>query len=355
MALNLLIFITSTLILYGVYLILAISLNLEYGFAGQPNFGKVFFFSVGAYATGILVATLTSYLAGFNGDIYSFAASTFRSDYATTHPLQTIGVFVLALVVSAIVGGLFGYLASYPALRLREDYLSITLLLIGEISRSFVRSTPVIAGGANGLGGIPNPFAWLNDGTAILATYAALVMGIAGFMYWYANRIAESPYGRMLKSMRDDENAAKSLGKVVPRLKGQILLVGSAMAGVAGCLYTFYLNYVTADSFITIWTINAWLMVILGGLANNKGAVVGALLLTVLQTSTQFGISALGIAASAEANYLRYILVSVLLIVVLVFRPKGLIPERPQKKLEAPPAPAEAPAVPGEPATAPQE
>ena len=355
MALNLLIFITSTLVLYGVYMILAISLNLEYGFAGQPNFGKVFFFSVGAYATGILVATLVSFLAGFNGDIYSFAAATFRGTYAVGHPLETVGVFVIALVVSAIVGAIFGYLASYPALRLREDYLSITLLLIGEISRSFVRATPAIAGGANGLGGIPNPFAWLNDGTAILAAYAALVMGIAGFMYWYANRIAESPYGRMLKSMRDDEAAAKSLGKVVPRLKGQILLVGSAMAGVAGCLYTFYLNYVSADSFITIWTINAWLMVILGGLANNKGAVLGALLLTALQTSTQFGISALGIAASAEMNYIRYIVISLLLIVVLVFRPKGLIPEQPQKKLQGTVPAAEPTPAPGEAAAAPQE
>jgi len=354
-ALNLLIFITSTLVLYGVYLILSISLNLEYGFAGQPNFGKVFFFSVGAYATGILVATLVSFLAGFNGDIYSFAASTFRSDYATTHPLQVIGVFVLALVVAAVVGAIFGYLASYPALRLREDYLSITLLLIGEISRSFVRSTPSIAGGANGLGGIPNPFAWLDNGTAILAAYAALVMGIAGFVYWYANRIAESPYGRMLKSMRDDEGASNSLGKVVPRMKGQVLLVGSAMAGVAGCLYTFYLNYVSADSFITIWTINAWLMVILGGLANHKGAVVGALLITVLQTGTQFGISALGISATAEVNYLRYIAISILLIVVLVFRPKGLIPERPQKVFAVPKTDAEPAVAASEPASAAEE
>lgn len=341
MAINLLIFITSTLVLYGVYLILAISLNLEYGFAGQPNFGKVFFFSVGAYATGVLVATLVSALANFNGDIYSFAASTFRSDYAITHPLQIIGVFVLALIVSILVGAAFGYLASYPALRLREDYLSITLLLLGEISRSFVRSTPSIAGGANGLGGIPNPFAWLNDGNAILAAYATLVMAIAGAVYWYANRLANAPYGRMLKSMRDDENASKSLGKVVPRMKGEILLVGSAMAGLAGCLYTFYLNYVSADSFITIWTINAWLMVILGGVANNKGAVVGALLLTALQTSTQFGISAFGIAASAEVNYLRYIAISIILISVLVFRPKGLIPEKPQKTIKARAVPEE--------------
>jgi len=334
-ALNLMILITSTLVLYGVYLILAISLNLEYGFAGQPNFGKVFFFSVGAYATGVLVATLISSLANFNGDIYSFAASTFRGEYAMTHPLQTIGVFVLALLVSVVVGAVFGYLASYPALRLRGDYLAITLLLLGEISRSFVRSTPSIAGGANGLGGIPNPFAWLKDGTAILAAYAILVMAIAGLVYWYANRLASAPYGRMLKSMRDDEDVSKSLGKVVPRLKGEILLVGSAMAGLAGSLYAFYVNYVSADSFITIWTINAWLMVILGGVANNKGAVVGALLLTALQTSTQFGISALGIATSAQVNYLRYIGISILLIAVLVFRPKGLIPEKPQKKIEA--------------------
>jgi branched-chain amino acid transport system permease protein len=340
-AINLMIFITSTLVLYGVYLILAISLNLEYGFAGQPNFGKVFFFSVGAYATGVLVATLVSSLANFNGDIYSFAASTFRSTYAMTHPLQTIGVFILALLVSIVVGAIFGYLASYPALRLREDYLSITLLLLGEISRSFVRSTPSIAGGANGLGGIPNPFAWLNDGTAILAAYAILVMAIAGLVYWYANRLANAPYGRMLKSMRDDENASKSLGKVVPRMKGEILLVGSAMAGLAGCLYTFYLNYVSADSFITIWTINAWLMVIVGGVANNKGAVVGALLLTALQTSTQFGIIALGISATAEVDYLRYIAISALLIVVLVFRPKGLIPEKPQKTTIASAVPKE--------------
>jgi branched-chain amino acid transport system permease protein len=316
-------------IYYGVYLILALSLNLEYGFAGQPNFGKVFFFSLGAYASGAIVASFLSYLGDLPGSIFSPAGVSLRNEYAVSNPTAAIFVFVAAVLISLLVGGIFGYLASYPALRLRSDYLAITLLLTGEISRNLVLSYPNIAGGANGLGGIPNPLIWLGNGHSITVTYAALVLGIAILLFWLTERTLNSPYGRMLKAIRDDELVAKSFGKVVPSRKAQVLIVASAMSALAGALYTFFISYENAGSFTTVWTINAWIMVILGGVANNRGALLGAFLLTALDSTSSLVVALIGVYPGFEISYLRNMVVATLLILIMVFRPKGIVPEKP--------------------------
>ncbi len=243
MALDWVIFLGTMAIYYGVYLILALSLNLEYGFAGQPDFGKVFFFSLGAYASGAVVASLLSYLGNISGNIFSLGTAGLRSEYAASHPAAIISVFAIAIAASMIVGGLFGYLASYPALRLRADYLAIMLLLTAQISENFALSYPNLAGGANGLGGIANPFAWIGNGHLLIASYAALVLGIGFVLFLVLERTLNSPYGRLLKAVRDDEDIAKSFGKVTPRTKAQVLIIASAIAALSGSLYTFFISY----------------------------------------------------------------------------------------------------------------
>jgi branched-chain amino acid transport system permease protein len=327
-AVDLVIFLGTMAIYYGVYLILALSLNLEYGFAGQPDFGKVFFFSIGAYASGMVVAELLSYVGSIPGDIFSPAAATLRGEYAMSNPVGMGLVFVVAIVVSMVVGGIFGYLASYPAIRLRADYLAITLLLTAVISMNFVLSTPSIAGGANGLGGIPNPFSWLGNGHLIVISYAVLVLGIGFFLFWLLERAVNSPYGRLLKSIRDDEAVAKSFGKITPRRKAQVLVIASAIAALSGALYTFFINYEYAGSFTFVWTANAWIMIVLGGVGNNRGALLGAFILAFLDSTTSLAVALVNVP-SFEISYGRNLVVAVVLILMLVFRPKGIIPEKP--------------------------
>lgn len=330
MAIDLAIFFGTMAVYFGVYLILALSLNLEYGFAGQPDFGKVFFFSLGAYASGALVAELISVLGNIPGDIFSAATANLRAEYAVSNPAGMWLVFIIAIVVSMVIGGVFGYLASYPAIRLRADYLAITLLLTATISENFVLSTPGIAGGANGLGGIPSPFSWLTNGRLAIGAYAALVLAIGVAIYFLLERLLNSPYGRKLKSIRDDEAVAKSFGKVTPRIKAQVLVIASAIAALSGALYTFFTNYEFAGSFTFVWTANAWIMIVLGGVGNNRGALLGAFILAALDSTTSLAIVMINIP-SYELSYARNMIVAAVLILMLVFRPKGILPERPLK------------------------
>ena len=130
--------------------------------------------------------------------------------------------------------------SSYPALRVREVYLAMVLLIVAEISRSYVRANDAIACGAHGLVGIPNPLLWIDNPTVRGLSYAGIVLAIAGFMYFIAQRLVDAPFGRVLKAVRGDELAARVLGKREAAVKGQVMAIGSAMAVVAGALYAFH-------------------------------------------------------------------------------------------------------------------
>ncbi|HEX9341030.1 MAG TPA: branched-chain amino acid ABC transporter permease [Thermoplasmata archaeon] len=315
----------------GVYMILAVSLNLEFGYGGQPNLGKVLFFSIGAYIAGILVARIVAGLAGFQGDVFGPSASQARFLFAESHPAVIIGLFLAALAIGAIAGGAFGYLASFPALRLRGDFLAIVLIAAGEATRIFVYTYEPLAGGAIGILGVPHPFVWLGA-TAGRVAYALVILGIASVFYLFAERLTASPFGRLLKSIRDDELVANVLGKRTPRVKGTVLVIGSGMAAVAGVLNAFYQQSVLSVDYIPQVTFLALTMVLLGGLANHRGAVAGVLLLTVLDRFTQppfLAIFGVFWTFPVDLNYLRYIGIGVLIILILRFRPQGLVPERP--------------------------
>ncbi len=337
-AADLLFLFTSIATIFGIYTILAISLNLEFGYAGQPNLGKVFFYSVGAYVAGILAANVVTALAGFQGDLFGAAAAQARFLYATANPGMILGLFVAALILGAVAGGAFGYLASFPALRLRGDFLAIVLIAVGEVSRVFVYTYDPLAGGAIGIVGVPNPFVWVSPlvpdmaVTAPRLLYAAVVLGIAALCFLYAERLSKAPFGRLLKAVRDDELVADVLGKHTRRVKGTVLVLGSGMAAVAGVLYAFYAQSVVAGDYIPQVTFLVLAMVLLGGAANHRGAIVGVLALTLFDRFTQPPIlTALGIywSAPVDLNYVRYIAIGLLLILVLMFRPEGLLPERP--------------------------
>lgn len=326
--------IISFLTFYGLYLILSISLNLEYGYAGLPNFGKVFFYSVGAYVAGSFTANMllraSIRMSGTAIDVCAGMAAVIREQLAAENPALMIGIFIGSVVIAAIVGAVAGYALSYPALRVREVYLAMVLLVVAEISRSYVRANHAIACGPHGLVGIPNPFAWIDNSALRGYIYAGIVLAIAGFLYFIAKRLVDSPFGRLLKAVRDDELAAQVLGKRVAVVKAQVLAIGSAMAAVAGALYAFHVQFVGAEDFIPLITFNVLAMVILGGAANHRGAALGALVMTVIDRFSRTSFLAIfGIHLPFDVNYLRYVIIGALLVGLIIFRPQGLIPEGP--------------------------
>lgn len=316
---------------FGIYAVLSLSLNLEYGYGGQPNFGVVAFYASGAFVAG-QIATLILAPAAYGMGSYLREVSTMKQAAVAQNPLLAVLVFIVSLTCAAAVVGAFGYLASYPALRLREDYLAIVLLAFGEILRVIARNYYPLAGGTIGVGGIPNPLAGIGDATLRGLGYALIVLGIAFLSYLFVERLSNSPYGRVLKSIRDDDVASRSLGKAVPLVRGQVMAVGSALAGTAGVLYASYANYIQADGFIPFFTFTIWVMVMIGGLGNHKGAIVGALVMTVLQKVLSIFTVELSLMNLPFAtSYLQYIVYGVILICVLIYRPTGLIPEGPLK------------------------
>ena len=311
----------------GIYAILSISLNLEVGFTGMANFGKVAFYAIGAY----LGATISTYtilaIHNISSPPYTTEGIIALGRYGGENPALTVGLFVLSLIIGFIVAGVVGYLLTYPTLRVGPAFLGITLLSFGELLRIFLQNYEPV-GKTNGIAGIPHPFVWVANTALRDWLYVIVVLGILAIVYLYAQRVVNSPFGRVLKAIRDDETAALCMGKHVPRTKATVLFIGSGFAGVAGVLMAFYLSSVNPNMFVTTVTFNIWAMVILGGLANNKGAILGAGIVTFVDRILTFVTPNLGITAITP-DYMRWMVVGLLIVLVLMFLPKGLIPEKP--------------------------
>lgn len=323
----------ALLTFFGISALMALSLNLEYGIAGIPNFGQALFVSIGAYTAGWTYTRLLPWLAG--KPVLAPCGSTLGQALQTRsvimRDLPTIGLtnFVITLLLAALIGGIVGYLASYPALRLRQEwYLGLVLLVGSEIVRIIVRGYQPLICGNNGLSGIAQPFHWIHDATLSSLCFAALVLVMAGLVYLYSERLVRSPYGRLLKAIRENDQVATSLGKNVARSRGQVMFIGSAIAAVAGVFFVVNSGYASANDYVVGLTLDVWVMVVLGGLGNNRGALLGAFLITILDRFT--AITAIQLNALGykwEFNYVRFILFGVILLLMLRYRPQGLLPE----------------------------
>jgi len=288
-----LLYVLDLVVFIGIFSIVALSLNLEFGFAGLANFGKVAFFLVGAYTYALL---------------------------------SQIGVpFYLCLIAGGLVSAIFGLVISLPALRLRMDYLAIAVLAFGEILRLIVKSEDWLAGGDWGVtvsraisitGASHRVDALVNIGLVYFCLIICFIV---------VQLLANSPYGRAMRAIREDEIAAEALGKDRFRYKAQALMMGSAMAGVAGGLYAQYLHCVLPGMFMPMITFTVWIMVLLGGPANNWGALLGAALVEIFDRGTN--IAKDYFTLPIDPSNLQYILFGALIIFVLLYRPQGLLKE----------------------------
>ena len=348
MALNLLPSFVFFGIQFCIYLSISLTLNLEYGLTGIPNFGKVLFVAAG----GMLGASAMYRLSLIAFNLHStdiFESSPLYVDAkinpALAHdPILAAGLFGFMILFGGGVAAALGYLASYPAIRLREDYLGMLLLGCGSLFAVLTAYYPPIVGGPENLTA-PNLLAGFgeNDGYAMLAIVA--VFAVAVFVY--AQRVVKSPLGRTLKAVRDNEMAAEALGKDTVNIRRKTLIVSSFLAGVAGALWA--INWSQIGGLIggdvgstfprLLYTFFPFTIVILGGAGNNYGVVLGAFLLTTLQTITTESIPSLVASVDIRGininllndvlNSLQFLVIGGLMLVVLLWRPEGLLPEKP--------------------------
>jgi len=327
-----LIILISSLIMYlSIYIMLSVSTNIEYGFTGIPNLGKTLFYFMGAIVAARIVILVYDPIIGA---VNPFDAKTavMRTSYAIQNPSLTISIFILTAILAIIVSGVLGYLASYPAISLREDFLAITLLIFGEAMRIFVRTYEPIVGGVFGISGIPGPLIWFEPKPLASLIYSSICMIIAVIVFLLLERFLNSPLGRVLKAVRDDDLVASVFGKDPIKVRALVLTIGSGIAGLAGALYTFYSQAVFPDDFIPPFTFFILAMVLLGGVGNNIGTVLGAVLLSLFERFSQASmLELLGIRIGFDISYFRYMMIGLLIILVLMFRSQGMIPEKPVK------------------------
>jgi neutral amino acid transport system permease protein len=309
----------------AIYTLLAIGLNLHWGYTGLLNLGQVGFMLVGAYGLAVTVATW-----GWS---------------------MWLGIPVGLLAAAALALAL-----GIPTLRLRADYFAITTIAVAEILRLVVRSRPAqgLTGGAFGLQGIANPFYDINpiprgsygfgvvkfseNRLWVMIVTWALVLLCTGLLVL----LTSSPWGRVLRSIREDEDAARSLGKNVVAFKMQALIIGGMIGGLAGVMFAIRASSANAESYRSTVTFFAYTILILGGAATRLGPIVGACIFwfviagveSFLREADTAGYLPGFLQGPEAVGAVTFILVGLALALLIVFRPQGIFGNRNELRLE---------------------
>ncbi len=286
------------LILIGIYTILSVSLNLIAGYAGLISIAQAAFYGVGAYVAALMALNLDS-------------------------------PFLVNLVCAVVVSGLLGAIVGIPALRIRDDYFVIATFAFQIIAFSIFNNWVSLTGGPMGLPGIPQPTIFgLTISTHL--GYLLLVGFFCALILWITRQIVLSPFGRVLKAIREDEVFAQAAGKNVAAYKVLVFVIGAGMAAVAGVMYAYYISFIGPGSFTIMESIFILSIVIIGGAGSLRGPVLGAVVLVALPELLRF----VGLPSAVAAN-LRQIIYGGLLVAMMMWRPQGLLGEYAFQKREA--------------------
>ncbi|MFJ5955500.1 branched-chain amino acid ABC transporter permease [Paenarthrobacter sp. NPDC092416] len=291
------------------YALAALGLAVHFGYSGLLNFGQAGFMAVGAY--GFAISTLT-----------------FKTP------------FFISLLIAVLCSVIFAFILGIPTLRLRADYLAIVTIAAAEIVRYVVTTNQLtgVTGSANGLAAFEGSFYSMNpfpEGSYMGMNNRDFFIRVVGWglviicclLVWLLMR---SPWGRVLKGIREDENAVRSLGKNVYSYKMQALIIGGVLGALAGMIFTLPRGAVQPSNYGTELTFFLWTCLLLGGMATVLGPVIGAMIFWVVLSLTQsllYGLIESGAVTwltTVQAGQLRYILVGVALMLLMIFRPQGV-------------------------------
>lgn len=339
-----------------VFFVGALSLDLEVGSVGLPNFGKVAFFALGAYISTLLY-------------------SVYRWPFYYVPNIGPFAQFLFSCVVAIIISGLFGYLVSIPTVKLRADYFAIMTIAGGEVIRLIFQyekrwlwapapigpDTPVISNRFIGdfTGSYPfnqtlsdiniTIFEDLKLGSVFIWQIVMLTIFvfIAIFIYWFVQQIRKSPYGRTLRAVREDDITVISVGKDVSRFRWQVTTIAACIAGLAGIMYAMNFKAFEAGDFRPFLTFDLYIFIIIGGLGNSRGAFMGTALVQMFLRAAQVDLvkqniylylgnrtpfigplfEFLTLEVYINPDNMRLVILGVILILFLLFKPAGLIPE----------------------------
>ncbi len=325
-------FFLDLLLWFSIYLIVALSLNLEYGYAGIPNFGRAMAVLIGAVTVGYVVNHILMLFLGIEGEIIeaSGIVKSTANVMISQNPLIGMGILLLSFLLATFIGAAAGVLFILPSARLKQEYLTVTLLAVSEVLYIFLNYNSSVIGGCYGVS-VPDVLAWVPDEHRGLS-FVLLSLGTVLIVYIFVERILTSPYGRLLKAMRENEDVVRAFGKDIFALRIKTAALGSGIAALAGVLYSFYSVNVMASTFFRVeWTFFPFLMVLLGGIGNNKGAVLGVFVFVLAKLSLtvyKFEIRSL-LHLPFEAIWLEYILFGIVMLLILYYKPEGLIKEKP--------------------------
>lgn len=291
----------------GIYAISVLGLNLQWGFTGIMNIGVVGFFGVGAYAAALITGP----------------------DYPDS--LGGLGLppfmgYLGAILASGIVALFVGLLT----IRLRHDFLAVATFGVAVCIQMLAMNLKPLTRGFDGLHSLPRPFASM-AATPFLSNlyFLIMVLVVVGALLWALERLVRSPWGRVLRAIREDEEASAALGKYAVSFRLQTFVLGSMLMGLSGALYASFMGFVSPQDLLPIVTFQIFVMLIVGGSGNNFGALLGTVAIWALWTMTETVLGAfLPADLQRQASAIRVVLVGFILVVMLLYRPQGLLPER---------------------------
>ncbi|MER8367336.1 branched-chain amino acid ABC transporter permease [Mesorhizobium sp. M0306] len=299
-------FLTTALI----FSLITLGLNLQWGLTGLFNVGVAGFVAIGAYTSALLT---------------------------TPDDAARLGGFGLPILVgwlgAMVVGGVAAAITGIATLRLRSDYLAITTFGVAVVVQLVALNAQTLTGGPFGIGFIPRPFGDLAE-TPLLFNLSnlAVVSVVTLIVYLALEHLSRSPWGRVLKALREDERAAISLGKSARFYRVQAFAVGGAIMALAGALQAHFTGFIAPDNYLPALTFQVWVMLIVGGSGSNIGAVTGSILVWAIWAGSGALTSMLfSPEQQARAASLQIVAIGVMLCVILLVRPNGLFGGRPRR------------------------
>jgi branched-chain amino acid transport system permease protein len=310
-------YITGFAIMAVIYAIFTLGLNVHWGYTGLFNIGIAGFFALGAYTSALLTTA--------SPDPLMFEDYIFGGDLPARLGFWNLGIdlwFFVALIGAALICGIVALFIGFLTLRLKEDYLAIATLGIAESVRVIFLNEKWLANGSKGLYRIPKFLGELVSPQMYDYLYLGVVVVILIVLYIAVNRTIKSPWGRVLKAIREDETTTEASGKNVFNFKLQSFIFGAAIMGVGGALYAHNVRFVDPVTFDPLLaTFIIWAMLMVGGSGNNRGAILGALVVWAIWTGTQF------LPGFLSDPNLRYVMIGVLILAVILLRPGGILGE----------------------------
>ena len=290
----------------GIYAVLSLGLNVQWGFTGQINIGVAAFFALGAYSSAIITTA------------------------ASPHHLGGFGLpFLIGIVAAMVTSGVLAFFVGLITLKLRGDYLAIASIGIAEIIRLFLKNEGWLTNGVRGIPSIPKPLAGLTEQWDALL-FLLVILAFVLLTYLALERLYRSPWVRVLRAIRVNEDAVQAAGKNVLRFRLEAFVLGSMVMGIGGGLYAHFTTFISPSAFDPMFgTFLVWVMLIAGGSGNNKGALLGAVIIWGVWSGTEIFTSRLPELWVTRASAIRIFLVGALLECILIFRPQGLLPEKP--------------------------